>query len=214
MYVLQNVSIAYPPSTDRNPCTFVVCLMELIISLWGDTGITGVRYLDGSYLPGGKFYKGLIATPSFGAVQNGWKIDQMAFVLLSCLGTAFLGHFNAPSFYNELKDKSVKKFNQVVGTSFSITTLVYAALMTFGFGTFGTATLGNIFVNYHKADTLALLCRVAMCVAITFSYPVLFMALKTSISPLLKVDKSDVKKQVRHPTFSVLETAFGVSGLR
>lgn len=127
----------------------------------------------------------------------------------------------------------------MVGTSFSITTLVYAALMTFGFGTFGTATLGNIFVNYHKvpctmlcaraskgvnsfvyvryllqADTLALLCRVAMCVAITFSYPVLFMALKTSISPLLKVDKSDVKKQVRHPTFSVLETAFGVSGLR
>ena len=70
MYVLQNVSIAYPPSTDRNPCTFVVCLMELIISLWGDTGITGVRYLDGSYLPGGKFYKGLIATPSFGAVQK------------------------------------------------------------------------------------------------------------------------------------------------
>jgi amino acid permease len=136
--------------------------------------VMGFRFFDGSYaLPsvaaplGGKFVRaatanaaaGQLATatlpllPSFGATaRQGWKMDHMAFVLLSCLSTSFLCHFNAPTFYNDLKHKT--QFNKVAKYGFGISTAVFAAMMGFGFATFGSSTLGNVFVNYSTADTL------------------------------------------------------------
>ena len=37
----------------------------------------------------------------------------MTFVVLSCLSGAFLAHFNAPAYYNDLKEATVPKFNKV-----------------------------------------------------------------------------------------------------
>jgi hypothetical protein len=42
-------------------------------------------------------------------------------------------------------------------------------MMGFGFGTFGSSTLGNIFVNYASGDFLATLCRIAVAFSITFT---------------------------------------------
>jgi amino acid permease len=66
------------------------------------------------------------------------------------LGTAFLAHFNAPTFFHDLQRKSVPRFRAVVNAAFGISTSVFAAMMVFGFGTFGSATAGNVFVNYNK----------------------------------------------------------------
>ena len=96
-------------------------------------------------------------------------------ILVSLLATAFLAHFNAPTFFNDLKQKSVPRFRTMVNAAFGISTAVFASMMLFGFGTFGSATLGNVFVNYNKADTLALACRVAMAFSITFTYPLAFV---------------------------------------
>ena len=85
--------------------------------------------------------------------------------MLSCLGTAFLTHFNAPAFYSDMAAKDAKektdKFVQVTAMGYASSTLVFAAMMFFGFGTFGSATSGNIFVNYAPSDSLAFLCRIA-----------------------------------------------------
>lgn len=43
-------------------------------------------------------------------------------------------------------------------------------MMAFGFGTFGAATVGNVFVNYASADMLATMCRIAIVFSITFTY--------------------------------------------
>lgn len=55
--------------------------------------------------------------PTFGTVYGGWKIDHMAFLVLSCLGTAFLAHFNAPTFYGDLENKTKERFNKVSAES-------------------------------------------------------------------------------------------------
>ena len=62
-----------------------------------------------SYCAGGKFFNALpvAAQPLFG-VKGCWTLNHMTFVVLSCLSTAFLAHFNAPTFYKELKGRSMK----------------------------------------------------------------------------------------------------------
>jgi len=58
-------------------------------------------------------------------------------------------------------------------------------MMVFGFVTFGSATAGNVFVNYNKADSLALACRLAMAFSITFTYPIAFVGLKKGVFALM-----------------------------
>jgi len=99
-------------------------------------------------------------------VRNGWKLDHMTFVVLSCLGTAFLAHFNAPTFFHDLKHKSVARFRTVVSSAFGISTAVFALMMAFGFGTFGSATAGNVFVNYNKVRANEWFRNVNVCVSI------------------------------------------------
>jgi sodium-coupled neutral amino acid transporter 11 len=150
------------------------------------TMVMGLRFFDGSYLPQGKYFKDLVLKPSFGNIRNGWKLDHMTFVILSCLGTAFLAHFNAPTFYNDLEDKSPAKFNSVISWAFGLSASIFMGMMVFGFGTFGSSTLGNVFMNYNPADRLATLCRFATALSITFTYPLAFVGLKKGVFSLLK----------------------------
>lgn len=159
------------------------------------TIVMGIRKFDGSYLPSGRFFETLPETmkPLFG-VKGFYKLDHMTFVILSCLSTAFLAHFNAPTFYAELKGRSLKKFNKVVAAGFGISTLVFSGLISFGFGTFGSATAGNIMNNYAVSDALATICRVAIGFSIIFTYPLGFVGLKNSVFSLLKI-KAPTDKQ-------------------
>lgn len=87
-----------------------------------------IRYMDKSYLPGGKFFASLALAgrPTF-SQRGGMKFSTSIFVLLSMLSTSFIAHFNAPAFYNELKDTSMPRFNRVVNTAFiaSIFTFIF-----------------------------------------------------------------------------------------
>eukprot|EP00435_Cladocopium_sp_Y103_P066789 s51_g29.t1 len=56
------------------------------------------RFLDGSYAPGGQFFKAAHATTT---AATGMFNPQML-VLVALLSTAFLVHFNAPQFFSEL----------------------------------------------------------------------------------------------------------------
>lgn len=51
--------------------------------------------------------------------------------------TSYMAHTNAVKFYNELKDRSVPRFAQVVGVAMGAATFIYLAVMTLGFETFG-----------------------------------------------------------------------------
>jgi amino acid permease len=58
------------------------------------------------------------------------------------LGTSYIAHFNAPKFYNELENTSMKRFNTVVAGAFGISMGLFALIMTVGFLSFGSNTVG------------------------------------------------------------------------
>ena len=95
--------------------------------------------------------------------------------------------FNAPKFYTELKDNTIKRFNTVVGTSFGISILLFALVGSLGFLTFGSASSGLILNNYSTKDVLMNLSRVAVAVSIVFSFPLAFVGARDGWLDLLKV---------------------------
>jgi len=175
------------------------------------TVVMGLRFFDGSYLPTGMYFESVAPNlkPLFG-VKGYWKLDHMAFVLLSCLSTAFLSHFNAVAFYNQLKDRSVARFNTVVRWGFSTAVVVFAGMMAFGFGTFGANTSGNVFVNYSALDNLATVCRLATGFSIIFTYPLAFVGLRSTAFNLFKV-KNPTPKQSFLLTSGLLTSITGLA---
>ena len=101
----------------------------------------GMRYFDGSYAAGGRFFAQLATKPVFNT-RGPYKLDHLCFVLLSMFSTAYIAHYNAPSFYTELKDNTLPRFNTVVGLSFGVSIAIFCFVMSVGFLTFGGACQG------------------------------------------------------------------------
>jgi amino acid permease len=104
-------------------------------------GAMAVRYFGHAYVaPGGMFAHDLprALRPSFGTQGAAGALSPKASILLGMLSTAYMAHFNAPRFYNTLRNKSVPRFLTVVGTSFGISIALFAVIAALGFLTFGT----------------------------------------------------------------------------
>lgn len=101
MSLFQSVHLHVP----RLVCLFLVtglfvlplCLLENLavlapFSVVGTTGmllttaVMAIRYLDGSYQPGGQFYNDLsvLYQPSFGTQDNSWSFGVLPFVCMVC----------------------------------------------------------------------------------------------------------------------------------
>jgi amino acid permease len=142
------------------------------------TGVAmAVRYLGGGYkLAGpvagaGEFLGGVAQNmqPSFGSVGASGVLNPKSFILLCMLSTAFMSHFNAPKFYVELKDNTIKRYNTVVGTSFAAAIAIFIAITSMGFLTFGANSSGLILNNYSMGDKIMGFSRIAVAVSIVFS---------------------------------------------
>eukprot|EP00586_Coscinodiscus_wailesii_P015401 CAMPEP_0172516954 /NCGR_PEP_ID=MMETSP1066-20121228/280384_1 /TAXON_ID=671091 /ORGANISM="Coscinodiscus wailesii, Strain CCMP2513" /LENGTH=457 /DNA_ID=CAMNT_0013298667 /DNA_START=74 /DNA_END=1444 /DNA_ORIENTATION=+ len=147
------------------------------------------RFLDGSYdtMSSGRFVvpssdgAEAIVLPSF-AKSTMWNFDFSSLVLASNLGLAYIAHYNAPTFYRELKDTSAKRFNVMVSIAFVILTLLYITTMSAGYATFGDVCEGNILLNYHPGDVLSTLGRVATGFSILFGFPLVLCGVRESVS--------------------------------
>lgn len=69
----------------------------------------------------------------------------------------------------------------MVAISFSILTVLYAAVMAAGYGTFGDICEGNILLNYHPSDFLSTLGRVATGISILFGFPLAFCGITSGM---------------------------------
>ena len=127
-------------------------------SLLGSLGMVyttlamAARYFGKSYLPGGAFEVAKELAPSFGSKGASAVLHPSSFLLICMLSTAYMAHFNAPKFYTELKNNTISRYNTVVGVSFGISILIFAAVASLGFLTFGANTSGLILNNYSTAD--------------------------------------------------------------
>lgn len=75
-------------------------------------------------------------------------------------------HYNAARFYTELKDRSLPRFATAVTSSFGLSALVYMAIASFGYLTFGGNCDGYILNNYSPYDPLAGISRLAVGLAV------------------------------------------------
>ena len=75
-------------------------------------------------------------------------VQPSSLILVSMAATAYLSHFNAPDFYNQLKSPSPRRFKILTGMGFFATAVLSILMMSFGFLTFGSASSGIILNNY------------------------------------------------------------------
>ncbi|OEU11679.1 hypothetical protein FRACYDRAFT_138697, partial [Fragilariopsis cylindrus CCMP1102] len=187
------------------------------------TGIViGVRYFDGSYkLPHGKFLKDLSGVgigsnkslPSFATAATSaasatssspfqFLFNPKSLILISILSTAYIAHFNAPKFYNELKETKTSSSKQqrfhigVVTTSFMVSILFYGIVSALGYSTFGLSTSAMILNNYSTNDILISISRFCVGLSLIFSYPLLFVGLKSGTIDL--INQLKITNQQKH----------------
>mmetsp|Transcript_92813 Transcript_92813/g.189058 ORF Transcript_92813/g.189058 Transcript_92813/m.189058 type:complete len:490 (+) Transcript_92813:165-1634(+) len=156
------------------------------------------RYLGKAYTATGPFGADNVAAlrPKFGTVGAKGALTPSAAILVSMLSTAFMAHFNAPKFYNELKDKTLPKYYKVVSTSFAISISIFALVASIGFLTFGSNASGLILNNYSTRDGLMNLSRIAVAVSLVFSYPLAFVGARDGVLDLLKMEGTDKTQNV------------------
>lgn len=153
----------------------------------------GIRFFDGSYAePAGKFLVDLAPNmqPFYGSMGAMGAMNPKSLIFICMLSTAYIAHFNAPKFYNELKNNTMKRFNTVVTSSFGISVAVYAIVSAMGFLTFGGATAPLILNNYSTNDVLVSLSRFAVALSLVFSYPLLFVGTRDGLLDLIRVPES------------------------
>jgi len=121
--------------------------------------------------------------PSFGNESHPWSIDALPFVCM--VFTSFDMHYNGPAFYRELKDASVPRFAQVCTYSFGITSVIYFAIATIGFITFGANSDSYILNNYSSRDSLATMSRIAIGFCALISYPLNFIGVRDNCLDIL-----------------------------
>jgi len=138
------------------------------------------RALDGSYsLEVGKFIVDNAITPPSFKGSTMWNMDLGSLVLVSNFGLAFIAHYNAPSFYKEMKKK--EQFPQMTLASYAILSCIYVATMSAGYKTFGDTSRGNILLNYHPKDMLAFLGRLATGFSVIFGFPLVANGCRTGL---------------------------------
>ncbi|KAL7506727.1 hypothetical protein ACHAXN_003971 [Cyclotella atomus] len=154
-----------------------------------------IRYKDGSYEPGGKYFDDIDSSlqPMFGTVNNAWSADILPFVCMAY--EAYVMHYNAARFYTELKDRSLPRFGAAVSLSFGLTALLYVAIASIGYLTFGGNCAGYILNNYSPHDPLASISRLAVGLSVLLTYPIVFFGVRDSV---LDVCETKVADQLAH----------------
>jgi sodium-coupled neutral amino acid transporter 11 len=148
-------------------------------------GCMVVRYLDGSYMPGGMFHDIIPEEdqPSFGTHNNPWSFNVMPFVCMAF--TSFDMHYNCPRYFAELKNATVPRFAVVCFGSFGIVSFLYLSIGVVGYLTFGGSSNSYILDNYSSNDSLATIARLSMGFSAMLTYPLNFMGLRDNLLDLL-----------------------------
>lgn len=150
------------------------------------------RAFDGSYDRFGSLASAAPVAPKFLAhAGSAWStvVDPGFSVLLSILATAFLAHYNAPLFYEQLAPgadgKKDTRFAIMSMLGFGGAAVIFATVMAGGFLTFGQSCLGLILNNYAASDGFAAFARVAIAVSLTTGYPIVFFSLRRQLLDLV-----------------------------
>eukprot|EP00802_Teleaulax_amphioxeia_P009024 Tamp_09039.p1 GENE.Tamp_09039~~Tamp_09039.p1 ORF type:complete len:503 (+),score=69.24 Tamp_09039:91-1509(+) len=185
-----------------------LCLLRsfTILSYAAFLGIGGIlfvaafmslRWVEGSYAAGGAFFAAIMKAEGKKHVISSFNVAGTSLlkslVLVSTLTSSYLCHYNSPKFLTELKDATVKRFEMLTYSSFSIAFALNAVFMVTGFLTFGGMSQGLILNNYATSDTLATASRGAIAASILLGFPITFEGFRTAFLELINNKKPDQK---------------------
>ncbi len=160
-----------------------------VIGIMYTTVFTLLRAFDGSYAPGSEWMAdmGTDKQPSWPEALGTWNFSPSGIlVLVNMLCVAFLAHYNAISYYQEIPNRNPEKFSKAVNRGFLASMLVFLSMMYAGYSMFGATAQPLLLNNFHPSkDYLATGARIAIGMAIVFAYPLMFNALKTALYNLL-----------------------------
>mmetsp|Transcript_20831 Transcript_20831/g.30812 ORF Transcript_20831/g.30812 Transcript_20831/m.30812 type:complete len:476 (-) Transcript_20831:60-1487(-) len=186
--VALTVTVLFPLCSMKNLASLAPFSLLGIIGMALTVGVMAIRFFDGSYaLPAGKFLESVGTLPAFGSKGASAALNPNTLILVCMLSTAFMAHFNAPKFYNELENNTLPRFNTLVGVSFGVSILFFAAATALGFSTFGKSSAGFILSNYSSKDGLIGISRICVAFALIFTYPLVFVGCRDGFLSLLKV---------------------------
>mmetsp|Transcript_4394 Transcript_4394/g.12330 ORF Transcript_4394/g.12330 Transcript_4394/m.12330 type:complete len:466 (+) Transcript_4394:120-1517(+) len=115
-----------------------------------------------------------------------WATPSPAvFLVMPIVAVACSTHYNAPRFYEELKDRSLEKMGQLSVAAMGLATLVYIVVSVAGYLQFGGATKGDILNCYSGQDTLAIVARLCLATHIALTFPVIFNSTRANMHSLL-----------------------------
>merc|ERR1712216_628255 len=165
--------VLFPLCLVKNLATLAPFSLVGIMGMLYTSVAIGVRFFGGAYKAGGKFLPDLSPSlqPSFGSTGAMGALSPNSLILVCMLSTAYIAHFNAPRFFKELKNNTMKRFGSMTSWSFGISTALYASVSAMAFLTFGSASDGLILNNYSPKDLLITASRFAVAVSLVFSYP-------------------------------------------
>jgi len=114
-----------------------------------------------------------------------WYLKLDMFKTLALFNGSFSAHYNAPTYYAELKEKSFANYAKVTLYSFAIATALFTSFGLAGFARFGDQVLGNVLKSYSPDDPMIQLSWLFMMISTVFNFPHAFQRMRTSFNALL-----------------------------
>eukprot|EP01061_Rhynchopus_euleeides_P006025 TRINITY_DN15106_c0_g2_i1.p1 TRINITY_DN15106_c0_g2~~TRINITY_DN15106_c0_g2_i1.p1 ORF type:complete len:575 (+),score=222.12 TRINITY_DN15106_c0_g2_i1:170-1726(+) len=106
------------------------------------------------------------------------------FAALPLVNVAYTSHYNAPRYYAELKNRSIARWETVIGIVLTFVLAVYATAGITGYLTFGEQTKGDILKNFSDDWHPAVVARLALALLVIFTFPMTCHFIRDSIIDL------------------------------
>ncbi|KAJ8601355.1 hypothetical protein CTAYLR_004996 [Chrysophaeum taylorii] len=113
-----------------------------------------------------------------------FKVSRRTPGLINALVVAYLCHYNALQYYAELRRATPTGYAKVVGAAFTLTNVVFSAMLLGGLAAFGTAAKPNILNNFGPSPAAGL-AKLGTGLAILSGFPLMFAGLKAALDDTL-----------------------------
>lgn len=117
--------------------------------------------------------------------DHAWYFRFDIFKAIALFNGSFSAHYNAPTYYAELRRKSFRRYAQATLYAFAIATVLFTTFGLAGFARYGDDVLGNVLKNYSAEDPMVQVSWMCMMVSTIFVFPHAFQRMRSSWTALV-----------------------------
>lgn len=106
--------------------------------------------------------------------------------MLAVLGQCFVVQMCVLPMYEELEDRSPRKFKQCLWTAFAVLAFIFGIFALLGYVTFGPSVQGNALQNLPGDATYALIAQVGTILVVSALYPIMVIPMVAPVRNMAK----------------------------